>query len=192
MNELMSIMRISQNAEEIVERFRMLFLNESRNCIVRESIPELTIGGRKIGPHKSGERLLLPNWIIEELQGHNLVTLAPEDAFESMRRLQNLGREEEKQPHKLQSFHPFLYSAISRKSFQLQSDKTSLDPRRYEEIEKMQRIIPIMIETRLSKVVRVAKSGGLQNNRRQMTHEERWLCDELVGMFSSGRSKLLD
>jgi hypothetical protein len=185
-------MRIGGNAEEIIERFRMLFLNESRNCLIREPIPEITIGGQKIGPYKSGERIVLPNWIIEELQTHNLVSLAPEDAYESMRRLQNLSREEERQPHKLQSFHPFLYSAISRKMFQLQSDKTSLDPRRYEEIEKMQRIIPILIETRLSKVVRVAKSGASQNNRRQMTHEERWLCDELVGIFSTWRNKLLD
>jgi hypothetical protein len=187
-----SIMRICGTAEETVNRFRMLFLNESRNCIVQEPIPEITIKGEKIGPCKSGERIVLPNWIIEELQRHNLVILAPQDAYESMRRLQNLSREEEKQPHKLQSFHPFLYSAISRKMFQLQSDKISLDPRRYEEIEKMQRIIPILIETRLSKVVRVAKSGALQNNRRQMTHEERWLCDELVGIFSAWRDKLLD
>ena len=185
-------MRIGRNAEEIVDRFRMIFLNESRNCIARESVPEISLMGQKIGPYKPGERIILPNWIIEELQMHNLVTLAPEDAYESMRRLQNLSREEEKQPHKLQSFHPFLYSAISRKMFQLQSDKTSLDPRRFEEIEKLQRIMPIMIETRLSKVVRVAKSGALQNNRRQMTHEERWLCDELGGIFSAWRNKLLD
>ena len=185
-------MRIGRSANEIIERLRMLFLNESRSCLVREPVPEITIGGKKIGPYKSGERITLPNWIIEELQSHNLVTLAPEDAYESMRRLQNLSREEERQPHKLQSFHPFLYSAISRKMFQLQSDKTSLDPRRYEEIEKMQRIIPILIETRLSKVVRVAKSGVSQNNRRQMTYEERWLCDELARIFSAWRNKLLD
>jgi hypothetical protein len=188
----MTIMKISEGANSIINRFRMLFLNESRNCIVREPIPETTIAGKKIGPYKPGEHIVLPNWIIEEFQSHNLVTLAPQDAYESMRRLQNLSREEEKQPHKLQSFHPFLYSAINRKMFQLQSDKTSLDPRRYEEIEKMQRIIPIMIETRLSKVVRVAKSGAIQNNRRQMTYEERWLCDELVEVFSAWRSKLLD
>jgi DNA replication initiation complex subunit (GINS family) len=160
--------------------------------MVREPVPEITIGGQKLGPYKPGEKIVLSNWIIEELQAHNLVTLAPEDAYESMRRLQNLSREEEKQPHKLQSFHPFLYSALSRKMFRLQSDKTSLDPRRYEEIEKMQRMIPVLIETRLSKVVRVAKSGASQDKRRQMTNEERWLCDELVGLFSAWRSKLLD
>lgn len=188
----MKIMRIGEIAEEIIDRFRMIFLNESRNCVVREPVPEISIVGQNIGPYKPGERIFLPNWIIEELQMHNLVTIAPEDAYESMRRLQNLSREEEKNPHTLQTFHPFLYSAMSRKIFQLQSDKTSLDPRRYEEIEKMQRIIPRMIETRLSKVIRVAKSGPSQNNRRQMTYEERWLCDELARIFSAWRTKIQD
>lgn len=55
-----------------------------------------------------------------------------------------------------------------------------MDPRRYEEIERMQRMIPFLVETRLSKIIRVAKSGAYQEKRKQMTNEERWLCEEIA------------
>lgn len=174
-------------AEEVIERFRMKFLNSTRGCTVRTDVPELLIGGHKIGPFQSESRVDLPNWVIESLTKHELVDIVPEDNYESLKNLQSLYNNEEDQPHKLQPFHPLLYSALSRKMLQLQSDKTSLDPRRYDEIENMQRMIPFLVETRLSKIMRVAKSGAYQDKRKQMTNEERWLCEKLGEILSIWR-----
>ena len=184
-------MKISNNTTEVIERFKMDFMNETRGCMFKEDTPKLIIGGKKFGPFKTGDQTDLPNWVIEKLLMHNLVSLLPEDAYESIRRLQNLYRAEEKQPHKLQSFHPYLYSAINQKILRLQSDKTSLDPRKYEEIEKMQRIVPFLIETRLSKILRVAKSGAFQEKKKQMTYEERWLCEEILKILTSWRERVV-
>ena len=72
----------------------------------------------------------------------------------------------------------------------LQSDKSSLDPRLYDEIERLERMIPMLLESRLSKIIRVAKSGAMQDKRKDMTLEERWLCQELTDLLSDWRKSL--
>jgi hypothetical protein len=185
-------MRICVDAKEAMKRFEMLFLNERRECIFLKPTPEFTVVGQKLGPFQKGDRVELPNWVIERLLKEDYVDIAPEDAYESLRRLQNLYREEEKQPHKFQTFQPFLYTAIARKTLRLQSDKTSMDPRKYEEIEKLRKMTPFLVETRLSKILRVAKSGAYQEKRQQMAHEERWLCEELSGLLSGWRQNIME
>ncbi|MFO7837166.1 MAG: hypothetical protein R6V83_10950 [Candidatus Thorarchaeota archaeon] len=180
-------MTTDDTTRRMVQRYLILFLNASRRCIFRQDFQKITIGDSQIGPFRAGEEASLPNWIIEELVSTDIVDIAPEDALESVRRLQNQYRAEDRHPYKLQSFHPHLYAALERKMTRLQSDKTSLDPRSFDEIEKMERMIPSLIETRLSKIIRVAKSGAYQDKRNQMTMEERWLCEQLVDLISAWR-----
>ena len=185
-------MRLSKDSKDVVKRFEMAFLNESRDCIFQENVPQITAAGEKFGPFKKGDRASLPNWVIEKLLKNEYVDITPEDAYESLRRLQNLYREEEKHPHKLQTFQPFLYAAIARKTLRLQSDKTSMDPRKYDEVEKLRKMTPFLVETRLSKILRVAKSGAYQEKKNQMAHEERWLCEELVNLLSEWRQNVME
>lgn len=185
-------MKICSEVKDEMNRYKMMFLNETRDCIIQKPISEIVVGESKLGPFKKGDRINLPNWVIERLLKHDIVDVAPEDAYDSLRRLQNLYREEEKQPHKLQTFQPYLYTALNRKVLRLQSDRTSTDPRKYDEIEKLQRMIPFLVETRLSKILRVAKSGAYQEKRKQMAYEERWLCEELIEMLSGWRQNILE
>ncbi|MHA2424173.1 MAG: hypothetical protein ACXAEF_05260 [Candidatus Thorarchaeota archaeon] len=185
-------MKLCSEAKDEMNRFEMMFLNEARECIVHKPIPEIIVGGNKLGPFKQGDRVSFPNWIIEQFLKHNIADIVPEDSYDSLRRLQNLYREEEKQPHKLQTFQPFLYTALSRKVLRLQSDRTSIDPRKYDEIEKLQRMVPFLVETRLSKILRVAKSGAYQEKRKQMAYEERWLCEELIDLLSGWRQNIME
>jgi hypothetical protein len=185
-------MKLSKDSKEVMKRFEMAFLNESRDCNFQENVPQITVAGTKVGPFKKGDSASLPNWVIEKLLKYEYVDITPEDAYESLRRLQNLYREEEKHPHKLQTFQPFLYTAIARKTLRLQSDKTSMDPRKYDEVEKLRKMTPFLVETRLSKILRVAKSGAYQEKRNQMAHEERWLCEELVELLSGWRQNVME
>lgn len=185
-------MKISSESTEVLKRFEILFLNENRDCVFQKQVQEFTIKGQKFGPYKKGDRVNLPNWVIERLLKYDYVEIAPEDAYESLRRLQNLYREEEKYPHKLQTFQPFLYAAIARKTLRLESDKTSMDPRKYEEVEKLRKMTPFLVETRLSKILRVAKSGAYQEKRNQMAHEERWLCEEIVQLLAGWRQNVME
>ena len=185
-------MKLCSEAKEEMNRFEMMFLNEARECIFQKPMPEITVAGNKLGPFKKGDQVSLPNWIIEQLLKHDIVDIAVKDAYDSLRQLQNLYREEEKQPHRLQTFQPFLYTALSRKVLRLQSDRTSIDPRKYDEIEKLQRMVPFLVETRLSKILRVAKSGAYQEKRKQMAYEERWLCEELIELLSGWRQNITE
>lgn len=170
-----------------MERFEMQFLNEIRGCEFRVDIPQFIVAEQKYGPFKAGDRISLPNWVIEKLASKGYADVPPNEAYESLRRLQNLRYAEEKQPHKMQPFPPFLYSALKRKLLRLQSDKTSLDPQKYDEIEKAQSNVAVLMETRISKIMRVAKSGVQQDKRKQMAHEERWLADRLAFLLSAWR-----
>jgi hypothetical protein len=191
MNSRKKIMKPRDDVKEVLDRFRMMFLNDVRGCIFRKDIVVGLADGRQIGPFHEGDHADLPNWIIEKLQKHDVVDLVPEDAFESVRRVENLYLAEEKVPHKLQPFHPYLYAALSRKLLRLQSDKTSLDPRSYEEIDKLKRLIPFLLESRLSKIIRTAKSGAYLEMRKQMANEERWLCEELAHLLSEWRDDVM-
>ena len=172
--------------DEIIERYKMVCLNEVRACEFIKAFPRMTIGGKEVGPFEVGHQANLPNWIIERLLVEGIVVLSSEDSYDSMARLQTLYREESNHS-KLADFPPLLYAALNKKIHRLQMDKTSLDPRSHEDIERVERILQVMIETRLSKLLRVAKSGAYQEKRKQMTFEERWLCEEIVNLLSSWR-----
>ncbi|MFX1262036.1 MAG: hypothetical protein ACFFAZ_08120 [Promethearchaeota archaeon] len=186
----------SQHDSEIVrDRFAMQFLNETRMCIFREDVPEITIGGEKLGPFKAEDTTELSNWAIEKLIAHDFVDMHTDDDYDSFRKFQNLYNEERKLPN-LHSLYDkknerpkLLYSALIRKMSQLQSDKTSMEPRRYADIKKMGTMLRILTETRLSKIIRAAKpeSGVSQDNRKRMSREERWLADELYSLLSAWR-----
>ena len=184
-------MKLSENSEDVMKRYEMGFLNDQRECVFREDVPQFSIAGEKQGPFKKGDPAILPNWVIESLLRHEKVDISPEDAYESVRRLQNLSREEKKSPYKLQTFQPFLYTAIARKTLRLQSDKTSMDPRKYDEIENLQNLTSFLVETRLSKILHVANSDAYLEKRNQMANEERWLCEEIVELLSGWRQNIM-
>lgn len=190
-------MRLSQNSKEVMKRYEMGFLNESRECVFQEDVPQISIAGEKQGPFKKGDSASLPNWVIENLFKHEKVDISPDDAyispddaFESLRKLQKLSRNEKKSPYKLQEFQPFLYTAIARKTLRLQSDKTSIDPMKYDEIETLQTLASSLVETRLSKILYAANSDYLEK-RNQMTKEEQWLCEEIVELLSGWRQNIM-
>lgn len=184
------MIRLSSTTKEIVHRTQMDFLNETGRCILLKDMPQITIGGETFGPYTATSQVDLPIWAIEKLMKHGYVELPQDEDIASLTRLQTISREEEDSPHKLQTFHPLLYSAINRKMLNLQSDKSSLDPRLYDEIERLERMIPMLLESRLSKIIRVAKSGAMQDKRKDMTLEERWLCQELTDLLSDWRKSL--
>ncbi len=183
-------MRIVSELERMMSRFEMLFLNDSRECIFLKPVEAISLAGERVGPFKKGDRSYLPNWVIEKLLVDDRVEIAPAHAHESLRRLQNLNREEEKH-RQLQDFNPFLYAAIGRKLLRLQSDKTSMDPRRFEEIEKLQNLASLLAETRLSKILTIAKARAFKDKKEQMTYEEQWLCEELTSLLSGWRQYIV-
>jgi hypothetical protein len=180
-------MTVRDSSEEARDRFRMLFLNEMRPCIFREDVPEVNVGDKKVGPYKAGATENLPNWAIEILMAHKLVDLDPREAYESLIEIQKLYDAERRNPHVLQTFPTALYSALSRRMHLIQRDRTSLGPRISDEIKDRQRIVQMLIQTRLTKIIQVARSGADQDKRKRMTQEERWLCDELDMLLSSWR-----
>ncbi|UCE10393.1 MAG: hypothetical protein JSW61_00275 [Candidatus Thorarchaeota archaeon] len=184
-------MQLCDETDEVLERFKMEFLNESRTCLLKKEVPKLTIGGIEIGPLQSGVQVDLPNWVIEILQEAGIAELLPAEAYESTRRLSNLHRMEMKD-HELQTFHPLLYAAVSRKILKLQRDKTSIDPISLEETERLQSMMDALVEIRRSKVVRAAVARAYTEKRKKMTNEERWLCERLADLLSSWREKVLD
>lgn len=189
-------MKLSIDAKDAMKRIEMVFLNESRECTFQEDIPQLRFAGIQIGPFKKGNRANLPNWVIEKLLSYGYVNVvakeSSEKAYESLKSLQNLYYREEQEPHKLEKFPPYLYTALNRKALRLQSDKTSMDPIRYDEVKKLKTMIPFLVETRLSKIMRVAKSGAYHTKKGDMTNEERWLCEELLELLSGWRQNVME
>ncbi|MHA1958860.1 MAG: hypothetical protein ACW99U_01425 [Candidatus Thorarchaeota archaeon] len=184
-------MEVCEETAEVLERFRMEFLNEMRTCLFMKDTKGFAVGGVDIGPFQSGAQVDLPNWVIEILRDHDIVELLPSEAYESTRRLSNLHRMEMKN-QELQTFHPLLYAAVGRKILKLQRDKTSLDPRTLEETERLQSMMSTLVEIRRSKVVRAAVARAYTEKRRLMTMEERWLCERLTNLLSTWREKVLD
>ncbi len=175
-------------------RFRMEFLNDSRTCIFLQDTPQFEAGGKQYGPFKSGVQVDLPNWVLDSFIIQGIVELAPEDAYDSVRRIQNFFNQERGQPRKLHGPLPskFMYIALAQKVRRLKGDKTSLDPRTYEEIDKIQKVARFLRDTRLSKILRVADAGITQDMARRMTVEEKWLCDELALLLSKWKSAVLN
>jgi hypothetical protein len=180
----------SIDTKAIMERFEMQFLMDNRRCIFNEDVPRIVVAGHEMGPFKKGQEASLPNWAIEKLSSHELVSIHQDDEYESTTDLKKFYHTEKGQPYNLQQFPEFFYTAAGRKLLRLQGDKTSLDPKRYEDIENIQQMLSVMVETRLTKILSIAKSGAYHDKRRQMAHEERWLLDRLNYLISAWREML--
>ncbi|TXT56865.1 MAG: hypothetical protein BAJATHORv1_20462 [Candidatus Thorarchaeota archaeon] len=185
-------MKLIDSAHDVMSRFGMEFLHEVRSCVFQKDSPELKYGSLKIGPFKSGSKVELPNWVIDVLLHEQIVEISPENEYESSRNLQNIRWNEEQYPHKMQAIPPFLYQALCRKIARLQNDKTILDKRRYDEIERTQKMLPFLVETRLLKILRVANSGALREKQSDMTLEERWLGEQLSLLLTNWRQELME
>ncbi|MHA2600612.1 MAG: hypothetical protein AM324_000590 [Candidatus Thorarchaeota archaeon SMTZ1-83] len=176
-----------ESSEEVRARFRMLFLNELRPCVFREDVPEVNVGDKRIGPFKAGTTENLPNWAIEILMAHALVDLDPKKAYDSLTEIQERYDAQRRNPHILKELPSAFYSGLSRRLQLIQRDKTSLDPEIRDAIKHRQRFVEMLSQMRLTSIIQVARSGADQDKRRRMSHEERWLCDELEILLSSWR-----
>lgn len=185
-------MKISIDSKEAMKRFEMLFFNENRECIFQKPVPEFTVLGQKFGPFQKGDNAELPNWVIERLLKEDYIDIAPRHAYESYRQLQNIFNNIRKGQQAFLELQPFFYRALARKSLRLQSDKTSTDPRKYEEAENFYKMIRDIVETRSSQILLVADSDAYRDNRQQMTLEERWLCEEITGLLSGWRQNIVE
>ena len=173
-----------------MDRFEMQFLMDKRRCIFTADIPRIVIAGREMGPFKRGQEASMPNWAIEKLSSHGLAEVHQDDEYESTADLKKFYHNEKGQPYNLQQFPDFIYTAAGRKLLRLQGDKTSLDPKRYEDIESIQQMLSVMVETRLTKILSIAKSGAHHDKRKKMAHEEKWLLDRLDYLISTWREML--
>lgn len=154
-------------------------------------MPEVEIAGKKTGPYSSSSQVELPNWAIEIMANHGYIEIDQNEDYASMHYIQNVYMAEDDSPHKgLQSIHPLLFSAINKKLVKLHSEKASLDPKQYDEIERLRRLIGMISQKRLSKILRVAISGAYQDKKKDMTLEERWLCEELAALTSDWKNSL--
>ena len=179
------------DVQEIVEQAQMEFANDTRLCIVSKRIPELIIAGEKVGPFSPSTEVFFPNWAISTLLKHGFIEVNQDDNYASLQYIQNIYRREEDNAHMgLHPIHPLLYAAISRKLIKLRGEKASLDPKQYDEIEKLRRFLGIISQKRLSKILRVAVSGAYQEKKSEMTLEERWLCEELSKTISDWKNHL--
>lgn len=170
----------------------MFFLDEIRPCILREDVPEVSIGGKKIGPYKAGATVDLPNWAIEILVAHRLADLDPKREYESLSDVQGRYLSQRSNPDILKEFPTAFYSAMSRRLQLIQRDKTSLDPEIRNEIKHRQRVVQMLTQMRLTNIIHVARSGGDRDTLKRMSQEERWLCNELDMLFSSWRGIVTD
>lgn len=172
----------------------MEFLNESRSCVFLQSTPQFEAGGQSYGPFKAGSQADLPNWVLDTLLIQGVVELSPEDAYDSVHRIQNFFNKERGQPRGLHGPLPskYLYIALTQKIRRLMGDRTSIDPRTYDEIEKIRKVASFLRNTRLSKILRIANAGITQDMARRMTVEEKWLCDELSAMLTRWKAAVLD
>jgi len=160
-------------------------------CSVVRDMPEVVIAGKKLGPLTTSSQVEIPNWVIGILKNHGYIEIDQDEDYTSIQYIQSVYRTEGDSPHKgLQSIHPLLYSAINIKLLELRSEKASLDPKQYDEIERLRRLLGIISQKRLSKILRVAISGAYQDKRKDMTLEERWLCEELGLLASDWKNSL--
>ncbi len=177
---------------ENLNRIQMEFLNDARTCEFMEPLPELSIGGKRFGPFKKGERKELPNWIIEVLKNRKIVRVIPAESYDSSRVLENIYREEQKKSRSLQILPPFLYAATNRRIYLLQCDKTSLDPVTIDEIERLQTRLNSIIETRQPKILRAAITNSCSKWQTHLTHEERLLCTAIAQLITKWKRQIIE
>ncbi len=177
-------MIVEENPRSITRRAEILQLVENCDCTFLTDVPAIRLSNTSIGPFKSGQTVLLPNWIAEVLHDQGLVKISGGGVVEWMSRLQALVSDE-KNKGALQACPPLLYATSHRVVLSMKRDRTSIDPRQHDAIERVLMMLQTIGQSRLGKVIRLAKSGGCAEHRTRMTFEERWLCDIVSELVSA-------
>lgn len=179
-------MRSSDEVKDVVSRFQVQFGNDTRTCELKKAVPEIDLVDTKLGPYEAGAKVQLPNWIINSLIQHGIGELTHEGAFETLIKVQNM-ESSEREDSELHELPLWLYSALREKINRFQSDKSGLDPQIYKDAQKTQKMLRNLTETRLSKILRIAKSGEYQRRLGMLTAEEQWLCKQMDLVISGWR-----
>lgn len=179
-------MRSSDEVKDVVSRLQVQFGNDTRTCELKKAVPEIDLVDTKFGPYEAGVKVQLPNWIINSLIQHGIGELTHESAFETLIKVQNM-ESSEREDSELHELPLWLYSALREKINRFQSDKSGLDPQIYRDAQKTQKMLRNLTETRLSKILRIAKSGEYQRRLGMLTAEEQWLCKQMDLVISGWR-----
>ncbi|PDM26997.1 hypothetical protein CP083_01030 [Candidatus Bathyarchaeota archaeon B24-2] len=167
------------------------FENSEVTIVSTRDLPEVELGGVKVGPLEEGKEYKVMFWIAKELVKAGLAQIREESLLDSMK-LYKIHWTERVQPTKQvsplpQHFYPMLRWYLNN----LKGEMTK-NPEKVSEYEKAKKLSQDILSCRLRKVVVLASSTGVPARVIQnLTGEEKWLYQELHRIIEEWRNRIL-
>lgn len=161
--------------------------NEIVNVVATKNIRDMDLVGLKIGAHNAGDEFQLRLWIAEQLTDAETVRLKDEEIINltSLQKIQwietslQTGR-------RISELPEMFYPKLRRYIHQLKEKEM------YSELNQALRLANDVINSRLNRVVNLSSASPITNTMvRNLTDEEKWLCESLNKIIFGWKETIL-
>jgi len=160
--------------------------NEIVNVIATKNLRDIDLVGLMIGTHSVGDEFQVRLWVAEQLSDAEMVRLKEEETIDlmSLQKIQwietslQTGRRISELP---ETFYPKLRRYIRQ-----------LEKERRSELNQALRLAYDVVNSRLNRVVNLSSASPITNTMiKNLTDEEKWLCENLSKIIFEWREKIL-
>ena len=161
--------------------------NTMVDVVATKNIQDLDLVGVKIGTHSAGEEFQIRRWVAEQLKDAETVRLKDEEIMD-LRSLQKIQWIETslQTGRKVSELPEMFYPKLRRYIHQLQEKEM------HSELNQALRLANDVVNSRLNRVINLSSTSPVTNAMiRNLTDEEKGLCESLSKIISDWREKIL-
>ncbi|MCD6528941.1 DNA replication complex GINS family protein [Candidatus Bathyarchaeota archaeon] len=167
------------------------FENSEITVVSTRDLPEMELGGVKVGPFEEGKEYKVMFWVARELVKAGLAQVRSGELLDSIK-LYKIHWTERVQPTKQVSPLPQHFYPLLRWYLDNLKNEMSKNPEKVSEYEKARKLSQDILSCRLRKVVVLASSMEAPMRVVQnLTEEEKWLYQKLHRIIEDWRNRIL-
>lgn len=161
--------------------------NEIVNVVATKNIRDIDLVGLKIGVHNSGDEFQVRFWIAEQLTDAETIRLKDEETIDLMSLQKIQWIETSLQTGRRISELPKMFYPKLRRYIRQLKEKE-----KYSELNQVLRLANDVVNSRLNKVINLSSASPITNTMvKNLTDEEKWLCESLNKIIFSWREEIL-
>ena len=167
------------------------FENTPVKIVVNRNCPEIELAGLKVGPFQEGKEYEVRFWIAKELEKAGIARFREEELLKLVKLNKIHWKERVQSTQQISSLPEDFYPRLRRYLDDLKADAMK-KPEKMREYQKAGDLSRDIIRLRLKKIVSLASAPSQTDQiLRTLTKEERVLYDNLYGIISKWRAKIL-
>lgn len=167
------------------------FENSLVRVIANRNCPEIRLAGLDVGPFEEGNEYEVRHWIALKLEKAGITRSREEDLLDPTKLYKIQWKERVQTARRISKLPEDFYAKLRRYLADVEED-IAKKPEKIREYEKVKQVAQDIVNSRLKKIVSLASTPfQTQQILRNLTSEEKNLCDEIHRLVHEWRTQIL-